>query len=318
MLFKVLACSTESSTLETLNDWAAHQPMVELHTISSPEILGELISSDAYNALILDTSDPEVTFSDLMPRLALLPGMKVLLIGSQADGQNGGSLFSNAVGQIQLPVTTDTLTTKLNGLIGNTQQPESTASLQDSSTDGVSDADEDLAYLKDWIAEDLPETQLSPDPDLVEIPQSAKKSTSNTKPSQPGEPLVALNEFSCVILPRDPQCFLTQAIAERLALILPWIHANNGWRLTGISIRPRHLQWSVALPAATSPTSAIHEIMQRTSDQLIDSFPDLQDDAADQGFWAREYLAISGTQSAPYSMIKAFVDRTRLLQTRGE
>ena len=123
--------------------------------------------------------------------------------------------------------------------------------------------------------------------------------------------------YSCVLIPRDPQCYLTRAIAERLGLILPWIHANHNWRLTGISIRPQHLQWSVALPTATSPVSAIREIRRLSSDQLFATFSELQNREEDQEFWAPGYLVISGTRSAPYTMIKSFMDWTRQSQSRG-
>jgi REP element-mobilizing transposase RayT len=318
MLLKVLACSTDTSTLETLNDWAAHNPMVELHTTSSPEVLGELLSSDAFNALILDGRSPEASFSELMPRLALIPGMKVLSIGSLANILKEGSQISNQVETLRTPLTAESLSIALHATNDHTQPPDITATRRDSPSAGDTESDVDLTYLKGWIAEDPPETPLSLEVDQVITPQNAELLESGITPIQPDETTLALNEFSCVLLPRDPQHFLTHAIAERLALTLPWIHANNGWHLTGISIRPQHLHWSVALPATTSPTSAIHEIMQLTSDQLIDAFPDLQYDAADQGFWAREYLAVSGTQSAPYSMIKAFMDRTRQFQSRGE
>lgn len=316
MLVKVLACSTDDSTLETLNDWAANHPLVELHTISSVELLGELLSSDAFNALLLDGLDPDVSFAELMPRLALIPGMKVLLVKPQGETQNAGSQYPNPVEILQAPLTGESLSAALQEMIDSIQLPEKTPTLADALVDNADGSDEDLSYLKGWIVEE--QETLSREVDHEELPQPADLPELGTPPAQPDKEASALNEFSCVLLPRDPEFFLTHAIAERLALTLPWIHTNNGWRMTGISIRPQYLLWSMALPATTSPNSAIHEIIQLTSKQLIDTFPDLHYDAADQGFWMQEYLVVSGTQSAPYEMIKAFMDRTRRIRPNGE
>lgn len=118
-------------------------------------------------------------------------------------------------------------------------------------------------------------------------------------------------EYNCVLIPRDPQRFLTRGIAERLGLILPWVHASRGWQLTGISIRPQYLQWTFALSPETSPISAVREIRQLTSQQLLSTFSELQNSEADQEFWAPGYLITNGTHPIPPSMIKAFMDRTR-------
>lgn len=317
MLLKLLACSTDDSTLETLNDWVAHHPKVELHTTSSPGLLGELLSSDAFNALLLDGRDPQISFAELMPRLALIPGMKVLMIEPQGEAQSAGSQYPNPVESLQTPLTGESLSVALQEMTDSIQLPEKTPALADPLYDNADGSDEDLSYLKGWIVEEQEATR-SHETGHEEPPLPANLPELAFPPAQPEAVTSVLNEFSCVLLPRDPQIFLTHAIAERLALTLPMIHTNNGWRLTGISIRPQYLHWSLALPAATSPTSAIHEIMHLTSEQLFDTFPDLNNDAAKQGFWAQEYLVVSGTQSAPYTMIKAFMDRTRRIQPSGD
>lgn len=318
MLLKILACSTDGTTQETLNDWAAQHPMVELHSTSSPEDLSDLLSSDAFNALILDGSDPEVSFTELMPRLALIPGMKILLIASQANGLTEKISFPNPVDVLQKPVTGENLSAALHALIIATQSSQPTAAREEFPAAGLPDAEDDISYLKDWIAEDAPETPPPTDVVNEESPQLGEIIESTDPPIQDNGLSSVTSEFSCVILPRDPQWFLTHALAERLAISLPWIHAKNGWQLIGISIRPQYLQWSMALPAATSPTSAIQEIMRLTSEQLIETFPDLQNDVPNEGIWSNDYLVVSGTQSTTYSMIKAFIDRTRLSQSRGE
>ena len=139
---------------------------------------------------------------------------------------------------------------------------------------------------------------------LEESPADEEVSTETTGQDDHPDPL----HYSCVLIPRDPQHFLTRSIAERLGLILPWIHASRGWRMTGIAIRPRYVQWSIALPAETSPVTAIQEVRKLASDQLCATFPELKNSENEQDFWAPGYLMVSGTQPIPFSMIQAFLD----------
>lgn len=126
-----------------------------------------------------------------------------------------------------------------------------------------------------------------------------------------------LFHYTCVLLPRDPNFFLIQVVAERLKMILSGIHTSHNWGLTRIAIRPQQVLWSIALPAQTSPVSAIQEIRRLTSEQLIHTFQDYKNKYKEHDFWAPGYLMVSGTDCIPNTMIKSFIDLTWKEQARG-
>jgi REP element-mobilizing transposase RayT len=121
--------------------------------------------------------------------------------------------------------------------------------------------------------------------------------------------------YNCVLIPNNPQHFLTRQLAERISVNLPWIHISMGWHLTGMAVRPQYLQWTMELPPGVNPATALNEIRRRSSDQLFASFSELKEHEREQDFWAPGYLILTGSQSIPFSMIKTYISRTRDLQT---
>ena len=121
-------------------------------------------------------------------------------------------------------------------------------------------------------------------------------------------------QYSCVLIPRDPQHYLVGELAERLGLVLPQVHLKLGWRVTGMSIRPQYMQWFAALPLDVNPVEAVSEIRQSTSAAILSNLPELKSSAGEEGFWAPGYLALSGNLATPPSIIREFIQRTRSIR----
>lgn len=378
MLLKVLAFSTNPTTLDILTDCATKASQVELLITSSLEDLEDMLSTDAFYALILEEGIPEGLFSKLLPRLVLIPGMKILLIKEQESKLQETLPPQLALKVLRKPYTVEMVSNAFGDLTDSAQPPDiSTSSPGTSIAAGVPEVP---FYLQAWVGEEEIEVpgksqaEIETQP-LVEPGSDSKEASTHTVHSPTSQPaplptaeqndsgLTAENnvdhpqegftpestadnlppqvltqetsaqdysapeeqnnvlistkaEYTCVLIPSDPQYYLTRAIAERLGLILPWIHVNHGWRLTGLSIRPQHVEWSFTLPIETNPVSAINEIRRQTAEQLFATFPELQNSGQGQDFWAPGYLMVRGNRSAPHSMIKAFMDWTRQAQSR--
>lgn len=168
-----------------------------------------------------------------------------------------------------------------------------------------------------------PQTEVTQKNSLMSIPLSdnsgeegmpvEEKSTETALPEEKTEAL----HYSCVLIPNNPQHFLTRQLAERISVSMPWIHISMGWRLTAMAVRPQYLQWTMEIPPGMSPASALNEIRRLSSDQLLASFSKLKESERERDFWAPGYLILTGSQSVPFSMIKAYINRTRELQTAG-
>jgi len=96
-----------------------------------------------------------------------------------------------------------------------------------------------------------------------------------------------------------------------LGFILPQIHLTQGWKITGISIRPTHLLWQFNLPANISPLDAVAQIRRRTSTHIFTNFPQLAAENMSNDFWAPGYLILSGDTPPTPPTIREFIQRTR-------
>lgn len=160
------------------------------------------------------------------------------------------------------------------------------------------------------------DSEVQNNPPVSITPSDGPSDTPEPGVEQPVDPAVSQDNsdsliYSCVLVPANPQHFLTRQLAERISISLPWIHISRGWRLTGLSVRPQYMQWSMELPPDVSPASAMKEIRQLSSDQLFASFSELKEGEQEQDFWAPGDLVVSGSQPVSFSMIKALIDRTK-------
>ncbi len=118
-------------------------------------------------------------------------------------------------------------------------------------------------------------------------------------------------KYTVVLIPGMPHHFLAQELSGRLGFILPQIHLTQGWKITGISIRPTHLLWQFNLPANISPLDAVAQIRRRTSTHIFTNFPQLAAENMSNDFWAPGYLILSGDTPPTPPTIREFIQRTR-------
>lgn len=171
--------------------------------------------------------------------------------------------------------------------------------------------------LEEITAQPLPEPGEAAEPSVL-----SESSAISDIFSEPGTVHVAVNQFrfrySCMLIPRDPGQFLTGDVNERLSFILPQLHLEYGWHLTGISIRPQYMIWSVSVPMSTCPIDIIQEIRRRTSTHLFSNFPELRTEENQTDFWAPGFLALSGSSGPSAGMIYDFIKSIRNNQKPGD
>ncbi len=168
----------------------------------------------------------------------------------------------------------------------------------------------------------LPESPLPVEPEPEQPPALPAEHFSSHSAAEPGTAPLGIRNFrfqyTCLLIPRDPKQFLTRDLNERLSFLLPQLHLEYGWHLTGIAIRPQHILWSIAVPIETSPIKVIQEIRRRTSAHLFSNFPDLNPGNDQADFWAPGFLALSGSTRPSVGMIYDFTAQIRKNQKSGD
>lgn len=170
--------------------------------------------------------------------------------------------------------------------------------------------------LKGWKGYDDPEPKRNPDEiDSLEDTRphiiAALTSLSQLEPSSPA--LSQIN-YTCVLIPRLPQHYLTGELAERLGFWVNQLCLAFGWRLEGIAIRPEHLQWTVQVSPSISPGNLVRIVRQRTSLQIFNQFAHLGDQNPSGDFWANGYLIVSGAQPPSAQLLRDYIGQTRKRQ----
>lgn len=127
--------------------------------------------------------------------------------------------------------------------------------------------------------------------------------------------------YSCILVPRMPQHFLTGDIAHKLAEWLGQLCIAFGWRLEYLSILPDYMQLVVNVPPTPSPSFVMRTLRQHTSRRIFTTFNNLAEENPSGDFWAPGYLIMSvtvqntthqdGTHYLPGKMINDFIQQTR-------
>ncbi len=131
---------------------------------------------------------------------------------------------------------------------------------------------------------------------------------------EPSSPALSQINYTCVLIPRLPQHYLTGELADRLAF---WVHQlclAFGWRLEGIAIRPEYLQWTVQVSPSISPGNLVRIVRQRTSLNIFNQFTHLGDQNPSGDFWATGYLIVSGAQPPSAQLLRDYINQTRKRQ----
>ena len=159
-----------------------------------------------------------------------------------------------------------------------------------------------------WEEEAKQETPESePDDAVSPLPVSQTK----VQPSTVAGPSAISFRYQVLLLPRNPQQFITHDLADLLNRQLPRLHESNGWQCTGLSVRPLYMQWSVILPADTCLAEMVQEIKERTDIQIFAAFPTLLVTHPNGEFWANGYFCISGEQSFSKRLINDYISLSR-------
>jgi REP element-mobilizing transposase RayT/DNA-binding NarL/FixJ family response regulator len=137
---------------------------------------------------------------------------------------------------------------------------------------------------------------------------------NNLDQLEPASPALSLLNYTCVLVPRLPQHYLTGELADRLALWVQQLCLAFGWRLEGISIRPEYLQWTVQVAPAISPGNLVKVVRQRTSLHIFANYQHLADQNPSGDFWATGYLIVSGAQPPSAQLLRDYIAQTRKRQ----
>ena len=159
----------------------------------------------------------------------------------------------------------------------------------------------------------LPDPEPSIDP-LGDTQPHVLTTVSRLNQLEPASPALSLLNYTCVLLPRMPQHYLTGDLADRLAQWVQQFCLAFGWRLEGISIRPDYLQWTVQVTPSVSPGNLVRIIRQRTSSSIFSAYQHLKDQNPSGDFWAVGYLIVSGSQPPSAQLLRDYIQQTRKRQ----
>lgn len=166
-------------------------------------------------------------------------------------------------------------------------------------------------------AQPAPPEPLASAQSLETVPDNRPLVVRVPKPQAMLEPAntgIASLTYTCVLVPRLPQHFLTGEIGDSLGKWLPQLCLAFGWNLEGLAIRPSHMEWVVRLPPMVAPGKMLRIIRQRISQHIFTAFPHLQEDNPSGDFWSPGYLIVSGTRSLPTELLQEYVNQTRQRQ----
>jgi REP element-mobilizing transposase RayT/DNA-binding NarL/FixJ family response regulator len=166
-------------------------------------------------------------------------------------------------------------------------------------------------------------------PEVIPAPEQKINPLEDTNPHvvsaisslgqlEPASPALSMLNYTCVLVPRLPQHYLTGELADRMAVWVQQLCLAFGWRLEGISIRPEYLQWTVQVVPAISPGNLVRIIRQRTSLHIFGHYPHLGEQNPSGDFWANGYLIVSGIQPPSAQLLRDYISQTRKRQGVGK
>jgi REP element-mobilizing transposase RayT len=120
--------------------------------------------------------------------------------------------------------------------------------------------------------------------------------------------------YSCLMIPRFDDHYLTGDIAEDLVDWVKEICISYGWRLDGIVVRPGYLQWVMTVPLTENPARVMRLIRQHTSQNIFEDFPRYKRKNMSGDFWAPGYYVAPGDQLLSLESISSFTLATRKQQ----
>ncbi len=131
------------------------------------------------------------------------------------------------------------------------------------------------------------------------------------------QPDELLFRYNFILIPRNPDQFITRPFAEVLNQYLPQVHKENNWEFISISTRPQYLIWSAAFPLSVPVCEVAAEVRTVTNERLFSRFPELLDTHPNANFWATGFLAISGANSPSNQLVRDYIELTKQVSLRS-
>ena len=128
---------------------------------------------------------------------------------------------------------------------------------------------------------------------------------------EPIVPVLSLLNYTCLLIPRMPNHYLTGDLAEQLSQTVQQLCVAFGWRLEGITVRPEFLQWTVRVSPSVSPGNLVRIIRERTSSSIFNTFEYTRQQNPSGDFWAMGYLIVSGSQPPSAQLVRDYIQKTR-------
>lgn len=286
-------------------------------------------------AMVFDTETPfskiRTQASSLAERLSSLPADEILPAESEPDTEP--LMLQPLLDDVPPPIPNDWIPNRQSGSPRKAFMEEL---LEDAAPAGGGFSQETSPALRRPVEEsagvevvfdeNLAETIPSAQPDVALETAASAVDYAPTVPSrsvqaegelarlQPASPTLVNLTYSCVLIPRLPDHFLTGDLAAKLSEWLTQLCLAFGWRLEQLSMRPEYLQWMVNVSPQTSPAYLMRIIRQHTSRRLFTEFPRFAESNPSGDFWAPGYFMMSGTQPPQPQLIKDFIKDTRTRQ----
>jgi len=118
------------------------------------------------------------------------------------------------------------------------------------------------------------------------------------------------NCFSCVMLPARADQPLTGELISRLGQWVRQCCTPYGWKLTGLSIQPEYLQFSVLTGPGGLDPQGFAGVSQTLSERIFKRYPQLRA-AGEDLFWSPRLLEVAGSAPIAVETLQQFIAQTR-------
>jgi REP element-mobilizing transposase RayT len=132
--------------------------------------------------------------------------------------------------------------------------------------------------------------------------------------AEPFSPYPCNLSYSCMLIPRFSDHYLTGDITEFLTEWLRQVCVSYGWRLDAIVVRPGYVQWVMTVPPTANPAQFMRLTRRHTSQKIFEEFPRFKQKNMSGDFWAPGYFVAAGDQLQQAESINNFILVTRRQQ----
>ncbi len=120
--------------------------------------------------------------------------------------------------------------------------------------------------------------------------------------------------FSCLLIPRFSDHYLTGDITHDLETWMKEICISYGWRFGSSTIRPGYIQWGMSVPLTANPAQFMKIIRQQTSQKIFEDYPRFTRKNVSRDFWAPGFSIVHGEKPQSADDINNFILQIRRQQ----